>query len=120
MEDRNMRIIKVCAPDINHSEQEVEEFYGQLQEEIDRARNNEIVMIIRNFNNRIGDDRGGYEDIMRHFGVGERNEREERMLDFCQQNQLYITNSHFYRCTQHRYTWNHPNNRNKAALTIYL
>lgn len=75
-------------------------------------RNNEVVMVIRDVNSRIGDDRGGYEDIMGHFEVGERNERGEGMLYICQQNLLYLITSHFYRCMQHRYTWTHPNNRN--------
>ena len=80
---KNFKIIQVYAPDSSHEDEEVENFYSQLEEEMERTRSGDVVMVIGDFNSKIGNDNRGYEDVMGKFGLGERNERGERMLEFC-------------------------------------
>ena len=117
---KNVKIIHVYAPDSSHSDEEVEEFYSQLEEETHTVRTNEIVIVIGDFNSKIGSDPTGYEDVIGKFGLGTQNERGERMLEFCQTNQLAITNTYFYHRHQRRHTWNHPNGIHKNCIDYIL
>ena len=117
---KNCKIIQVYAPDSSHEDEEVENFYAQLEEELERTRSGDIVMVIGDFNSKIGNDNRGYEDVMGKFGLGERNERGERMLEFCQDKQLCITNTYFYHRQQHRYTWTHPDGLHKNCIDYIL
>ena len=42
------------------------------------------------------------------FGLGQRNERGERLLNFCNINNFSITNTHFQNHPRRRYTWISP------------
>ena len=39
------------------------------------------------------------------YGLGTRNKREERLIEFCQQNELIITNTYFKQHPRKLYTW---------------
>ncbi|XP_068229346.1 craniofacial development protein 2-like [Palaemon carinicauda] len=76
--------------------------------------------MVADINSKIGNDRRGYEDMMREFGLGERNERGQRKLEFCQGKPLCITNNYFYHREQHRYTWTHPDGIHKNCNDYIL
>jgi len=43
------------------------------------------------------------------FGLGERNEEGDRMVEFCEQNKLLVTNTLFKQPKRRLYTWTSPN-----------
>lgn len=51
------------------------------------------VIIMRNFNAIIGEGRDGRE--VKDFGLGKRNAREERVVEFCRENGLVIMITRF-------------------------
>ena len=115
----NTTVIQVYAPDTSHSDEDVEDFYQQLEDEVEKA-NGDIVIVMGDFNSKIGNNNQGYEDVMGKFGLGERNERGERMLEFCKHNNFSITNTYFYHRIQHRYTWTHPDQIHKNCIDYVL
>ena len=117
---RNVKIIQVYAPDTSHPDQEVLDFYEQLEEEMNNSKDGDMLIVMGDFNSKIGEDNGGYEDIMGGFGCGTRNERGELMLDFCQRNEMFITNTQFFHRRNHRHTWTHPNQINKNCIDFIL
>ena len=117
---KNVKIIQTYAPDGSHEEEDVEEFYDNLEEEMRRTKAGDITIVIGDFNSKIGNDNIDYEDVMGKFGLGDRNERGERMLEFCQRNQLSITNTYYYHRVQHRHTWTHPDGRHKNCIDYIL
>ena len=117
---KNFKLIQVYAPDSTHDDDEVEDFYSQLEDELQTTRNGEVVLIMGDFNSKIGNDPNGYTDIMGKFGLGEQNERGERLLEFCQHNQMSITNTYFYHRKQRRHTWNHPDGTHKNCIDYIL
>jgi len=117
---RDSKIIQIYAPDSSPEDEDVEELYENLEEKIRCAKRGDVVMVIGDFNSKVGRDNSGFEDIMGRFGVGDRSERGERMLEFCQRNQLSVTNTYFYHREQHRYTWTHPNGIHKNCIDYIL
>ncbi|XP_068230920.1 uncharacterized protein [Palaemon carinicauda] len=56
--------------DSSYEDEDVENFYSQLEEEIEKTKTGDLVMVMGDFNSKIGNDRRGYEDVMGEFGLG--------------------------------------------------
>lgn len=55
---------------------------------------NNLVMI-GDFNAKIGNDNTGYEEVMGPHGFGNKNREGEKMLEWCERNSIQIGNSWF-------------------------
>lgn len=55
MGEEKLHLISVYAPDINKRKEESDDFYDQLQTEIDRLPKTEKMLIMGDLNVRIGD-----------------------------------------------------------------
>jgi len=71
------------------------------------------VIIMGDFNAIVGEGRERRE--FRDFGLGKRNARGERVVEFCRENGLIITNTRFQNPKRRIYTWKMPGDiaRNK-------
>jgi len=58
------------------------------------------------FNAIIGEGKEGRE--VGQFGLGKRNDRGERLIEFCREWGLVVTNTHFQNHNRRRYTWKMP------------
>ncbi|VDP06199.1 unnamed protein product [Schistosoma margrebowiei] len=56
-------------------------------------------------NAKVGRDNTGYGDIMRRYGLGERNENGERFANLCAFNKLVIDGTIFSHKGIHKVTW---------------
>lgn len=54
------------------------------------------------------------------FGLGRRNERGERLLEFCAKHNLIITNTCFDHCRRRRYTWKMPGDINRYQIDYIM
>ena len=61
------------------------------------------------FNAKIGNDNKGYEDILGIHEIGVLNDKGQRLIDFCQLNDLVIGGSLFQHKDIHKTTWIAPN-----------
>ena len=101
---RDVILIKCYAPTQDKSEQEVEEFYVQLSGVMRSIPKKHIVVLIGDFNARVGSN--AEESLMLgRYGTGERDEAGQRLVDFCNDNNLTLTNTLFNRHPRHLYTW---------------
>ena len=101
-----INLIQVYAPTMAATDQQIEEFYGQLDKAIRLTKKNEIVMIMGDFNSKIG--KGRMFDVVGEHGLGVRNERGDRLLQFCQEEAMVITNTFFKLPKRRLYTWRSP------------
>ncbi|GFS08730.1 endonuclease-reverse transcriptase [Elysia marginata] len=79
------------------------------------------IIIIGDFNAKIGTKKKE-EDLewIGCHGIGERNQRGQRLLDFAAENKLYITNT-FYQKTKSRYwTWKSPGQQYRNQIDFIL
>ena len=53
-------------------------------------------------------------------GLGERNNRGERLVEFCKQQQMLVTNTCFKQDKRRRYTWKAPGDTGRYQLDYIL
>ena len=89
----NITVIQVYAPTSNAEEAEVEWFYEDLQDPLELTPQNDVLFLIRDWNAKIGSQETL--GVTGKFGLGIQNETGQRLIEFCQENALVITNTLF-------------------------
>ena len=116
----NVTLIQCYAPTETHPDEEVEEFYANLQELIDYTSKRDTLFIMGDFNAKVGNLHlqepsvvGPYNNIERGF-----NDRGKLLVSFCKQNGLVITNTRF----KHRskFTWVQPGDRIRNTVDYIM
>ena len=73
-----MKVIQCYAPTNDSDEETKDRFYSRLQSILDKYRKKDVIILMGDFNAKIGTDNNGYEEAMGSQGVGEMNENRER------------------------------------------
>ena len=89
----NIRVIQVYAPTSNAEEAEVERFYADLQDLLELTPKKDVLFIIGDWNTKVGSQETA--GVTGKFGLGIWNEAGQRLIEFCQENALVITNTLF-------------------------
>lgn len=106
----NINIIQVYAPTADKSDEDLELFYQQIDKALKVTKSNEINILMGDFNAKVG--RGRVENIVGSYGLGERNNRGDRLIEYCQDNELVITNTWYNLPPRRLYTWRSPQDTN--------
>ena len=102
----NTMVIQVYAPTSNSEEAEVEWFYEDLQDLLERCPKKDVLFIIGDWNAKVGSQETP--GVTGKFGLGIRNEAGQRLIEFCQKNPLVIANTLFQQHNRKLYTWISP------------
>ena len=89
----NITVIQVYAPTSNTEEAEVERFYEDLQGLLELTSKKDVLFIIGDWNEKVG--RQETPGVTGKFGLGIWNEAGQRLIEFCQENTLFIANTLF-------------------------
>ena len=89
----NIMVIQVYAPTSNAEEAEVEWFYEDLQDLLERTPKKYVLLIIEDWNAKVGSQETP--GVTGKFGLGIWNEARQRLIEFCQENTLVIANTLF-------------------------
>ena len=114
-----LNIIQVYAPTSESEEEEVEQFYTDLQNIKNKIPSREMCIIMGDFNAKIGQGEDKECGIGPH-GLGERNERGDMLASFCQTNNLTVTNTLFQHRNSRKYTWVSPGERHRNQIDYIL
>ena len=71
-------------------------------------------------NAKIGIYQPLWKDTMGKFGIGDINECDERLLQFCIANELFVANKAFPHKPSRKWTWNHPNGVHKSMIDYVI
>lgn len=115
---RNTTIMQVYAPTTDASDEEIENFYFELQKTLDDTPKQDIVIIIGDFNAKVGDEPEA--DITGRFGLGDRNDAGTRLIQFCQEHHFKIMNTWFRQPKRRLYTWTSPNELYRNQIDFVL
>lgn len=103
---RKMNIVQVYAPTADKDDEEVEQFYEQINTILKITKHRDITIVMGDMNAKVG--QGKVEKLVGEYGLGVRNERGHRLIQFCQETNMVITNTHFKLPNRRLYTWISP------------
>jgi hypothetical protein len=104
---------------MNYPEPEKEEYYRSLSDVVGRVAAADKVVILGDFNARVGGDHELYAPALGKFAKGSCNSNGELLLNFCTQFGLVVTNTYFHQPDCNYYTWKHPRSK-KFHLLDYV
>ncbi|XP_068203634.1 craniofacial development protein 2-like [Palaemon carinicauda] len=90
-----LNVISVYAPQTGSTEEEKDDFWRQLNQEIINIPNEELLMVGGDLNGHVGRYRQGLEGIYRGWGLGDRNQYVERVMDFVVAVNMAVINTFF-------------------------
>ena len=102
----NITVIQVYAPTSNAEEAEVEWFYEALQDLLEQTPQEDVLFIIGDWNAKVGSQE--IPGVTGKVGLGVQNEAGQRLIEFCQENTLFIANTLFQWHKRRLYTWTSP------------
>ena len=102
----NIMVIQVFAPTSNAKEAEVEWFYEDLQDILELTPPKDVLLLIGDWNAKVGSQETP--TVTGKFGFGVQNEAVQRLIEFCQENELIIANTLFQQHKRRLYTWTSP------------
>ena len=118
--NRHATVISVYAPTMSHSDESKEEFYASLKRVTESVSLDDKLIILGDFNARVGCNRSLYGQVLGNFGKGTVNSNGDLLLNFCAQFNLVITNTIFKQPDIHFYSWMHPRSKRWHLLDYVL
>ena len=112
----SITVIQVNAPASNAEEAEVERFYEDFQGLLELTPKKDVLFIIGDWNAKVGSQETP--GVTGKFGLEIRNEAGQRLIEFCQENALVITNTLFQQHKRKPYTWTSPDGQHRNQLII--
>ena len=111
-------VIHEYAPTTVASDEDIETFYGILEDALARVHNKNIIIITSDSNAKIGSDNTGCKSVMRRYEYGDRNQRGERLLEFAAVHNLYICNTQFEQKPEREWIWVSPDGIYKNMVNL--
>ena len=113
-------LISVYAPALSAKPGTKDMFYENLASIIRNIPSKEQVVVLGDFNARVGADHNSWPSCLGQFGVGKMNENGQRLLELCTFHDLCITNSFVRTKSQHKVSWRHPRSKHWHQLDLIL
>lgn len=107
----NITIINVHAPTNEQEDEEKEQFYESLQRTVDQTPKSDIVVILGDFNAKLGKEEL-YKKVTGNFTLHDQtNENGEILCNFAAYNDFKIVSTQFQHKAIHKGTWISPDQR---------
>ena len=101
-------LVSAYAPTLGSSDETKERFYDDLSIAIKAVPHSHKLLVMGDFNARIGRDYANWPNVIGTQGVGNENSNGTLLLSLCAQNDLVITNTIFQQHNKYKTTWMHP------------
>ena len=124
-ETRNtyLSVVSVYVPTAKAPPGVKDKFIEELQDVLDRVPPSDILVVLGDFNARVGKREEG-RDVWRQtggkHGLGSCNEAGERLLELCAVNNLTIINTWFEKREVHLATWKHPATKQSHMIDFVI
>ena len=93
LDGSTLSIISAYARTLASSDESKESFYGTLSDCIEAIPSSHKLLLLGDFNARVGTDYSSWENVIGKHGVGNENSNGTLLLSLCSQYNLIITNS---------------------------
>ena len=106
--NRSATIISAYAPTMTNDDVTKEAFYNQLDELLRQIPKDDKIVLLGDFNARVGANHAAWPETLGRHGIGKLNSNGLLLLSKCKEYGLTITNTMFQLPTAHKTTWMHP------------
>ncbi|XP_013793840.1 craniofacial development protein 2-like [Limulus polyphemus] len=106
--NKNMTLISAYAPTMTNQDETKDMFYEDLESVISSVPRYDKLVILGDFNARVGSDHVTWEGVVGKHGIGTCNSNGLLLLQTCTIHDLTITNTLFHLPTRNRTSWIHP------------
>ncbi|XP_059045043.1 craniofacial development protein 2-like [Achroia grisella] len=113
-----LSLIQVYSPTESSREEEIDKFYNDLKTAQELA--DKTLIIMGDFNAKIGHPQPHENIIMGKYGYGKRNKRGERLIQFAYENKLSIMNTYFIKKKSRKWMWLSPDQKTKNEIDFIL
>ena len=111
-------LVQVYMPTTNHDD-EIEKPYDEISAILHQEGRGQVKAIVMgDFNSIVGDR--STEKAVGLFGLGRRNERGKRLIDFCKQHDFVVMNNWFKKIKPKLCTWKSPGDRKRHEIDYIL
>ena len=97
-----------------------EAFYRDLHNLLQQVDSKDKLLILGDFNARVGRDFQLWKGVLGRQGIGNCNDNGRLLLEFCSEHQLVITNTLFQQKDRFKATWRHPRSKQWHLLDYVL
>ncbi|XP_038056050.1 craniofacial development protein 2-like [Patiria miniata] len=108
---RTATLISAYAPTMTNPEEIKDRFYEELDTLISAVPQTEKLIVLGDFNARVGTDSTTWDWVLGRHGVGKCNCNGLLLLGTCASHDLSITNTMFRLPTRNKTSWMHPRSR---------
>ena len=119
-DDRWCTVIAVYAPTMTNSLENINQFYHELNKTLRSVPAPDKIILMGDFNARIGQDHSTWPGVIGKFGCGKLNTNGELLLSTCTEHQLSITNTFFQHKSAHKYSWMHPRSKHCHLIDFVI
>ena len=113
-------LISVYSPTLQADLFDKEKFYDDLRRLVQNTPTDDKIIIMGDFNARVGRDSESWKGVLGKHGVGNCKENGRLHLEFCSEHQLVITNTIFQQRNSIKTTWMHPRSKHWHLLDYVL
>jgi hypothetical protein len=113
-----VRVISGYAPQQGRMEEEEDQFYDDVSQEIGQAATDEFVMLLGDLNGHVGANAEGYEGVHGGFGYGVRNEEGCRVLELRDAHSMVVGNTLFKRAPARLITYRSGENMSMIDYVV--
>ena len=118
--EQHLTLFSVCSPTLRAEPAEKERFYFDLRSLLQSTPAADKVLILGDFNARVGRDTEAWKGVLGRHGVGNCNDNGRLLLEFCSEQQLTITSTIFQQRDNLKTTWMHPRSKLWRLLDFVL
>ena len=108
---KHATIVSAYAPTMTNPDEVIDKFYDVLDSVISAAPRTDKLILLGDFNARVGTDHQTWEGVIGSEGVGNCNSNGLLLLRKCAEHELLITNTVFRLPTRRKTTWMHPRSK---------
>ena len=117
-------VLQVYAPTAAETDNEMDKFYGELQQQLNNIPQKSVRILMGDFNAKVGSESksdAGNSGAIGAFGLGIANERGNRLKQFCSVNDMVITNTCFKQTRINRlWTWESPDGHTHNQIDFII
>ncbi|XP_033106174.1 craniofacial development protein 2-like [Anneissia japonica] len=96
---------------MTNSTENINQFYQQLDSTLRTISPSDKIMLMGDFNARVGQDYITWPKVLEKYGCGKLNSNGEFLLTLCTEHQLAITNTFFNHKPAHKNSWMHSRSK---------